>query len=113
MNRLAFALLAAILSGPLIAQQPHAYSAHNPPPPLPPPKADGLVVGYGDLHHPVTTTNPVAQKFFDQGLRYIYAFNHDEANAPLSVPGNSTPNLPWLTGHCGIGGPQLQRSCRS
>ena len=35
--------------------------------------------GLGDLHHPVTTANPEAQKFFDQGLRLIYAFNHDEA----------------------------------
>jgi len=79
MKRFAFVLFAALLSGLLIAQQPHAPSAHNVPTPAPPLKADGLVVGYGDLHHPVTTTNPEAQKFFDQGLRYIYAFNHDEA----------------------------------
>lgn len=38
-----------------------------------------LVTGLGDLHHPVSTHNPEAQKFFDQGLRFIYAFNHDEA----------------------------------
>ncbi len=38
-----------------------------------------LVTGLGNLHHPVSTKNPAAQKFFDQGLRYIYAFNHDEA----------------------------------
>jgi tetratricopeptide (TPR) repeat protein len=38
-----------------------------------------LVSGLGDLHHPVSTKNPEAQKFFDQGLRFIYAFNHDEA----------------------------------
>src|SRR5438874_380697 len=45
------------------------------------PKSKGvtLVQGLGDSHHPVTTSNPEAQKFFDQGLRYIYAFNHDEA----------------------------------
>jgi tetratricopeptide (TPR) repeat protein len=35
--------------------------------------------GIGDLDHPVTTTSPEAQKFFDQGLRLTYAFNHDEA----------------------------------
>ena len=35
--------------------------------------------GLSDLHHPVTTSNPQAQLFFDQGLRLIYAFNHDEA----------------------------------
>jgi tetratricopeptide (TPR) repeat protein len=38
-----------------------------------------LVTGLGDLHHPVSTRNLQAQKFFDQGLRFIYAFNHDEA----------------------------------
>jgi hypothetical protein len=38
-----------------------------------------LVSGLGDLHHPVSTHNPQAQQFFDQGLRFIYAFNHDEA----------------------------------
>jgi tetratricopeptide (TPR) repeat protein len=37
------------------------------------------VSGLGDLHHPVSTKNPQAQQFFDQGLRFIYAFNHDEA----------------------------------
>src|SRR5262249_15034778 len=38
-----------------------------------------LVSGLGDLHHPVTTHSPEAQNFFDQGVRFIYAFNHDEA----------------------------------
>ena len=38
-----------------------------------------LMQGYGDLHHPVSTDNAQAQQFFDQGLRQIYAFNHDEA----------------------------------
>src|SRR5690349_23000988 len=38
-----------------------------------------IVSGLGNLHHPVSTHNPQAQQFFDQGLRFIYAFNHDEA----------------------------------
>jgi tetratricopeptide (TPR) repeat protein len=38
-----------------------------------------LMSGLGGLHHAVTTSNPEAQQFFDQGLRLIYAFNHDEA----------------------------------
>src|SRR5580698_10067383 len=38
-----------------------------------------LVAGIGDAHHPVSTQNTQAQEFFDQGLRFIYAFNHDEA----------------------------------
>ena len=38
-----------------------------------------MMTGLGDLHHPVSTKNAEAQEFFDQGLRLIYAFNHDEA----------------------------------
>ncbi|MCP9451911.1 MAG: hypothetical protein NNA23_04435 [Nitrospira sp.] len=33
----------------------------------------------GTLHHPVTTTSALAQRYFDQGLRLVYAFNHEEA----------------------------------
>ncbi len=39
----------------------------------------GMINGLGDHHHPVSTSNREAQMFFDQGLRLIYAFNHDEA----------------------------------
>lgn len=38
-----------------------------------------LASGLGDINLPVTTSNPEAQKFFNQGLAYIYAFNHEEA----------------------------------
>ncbi len=33
----------------------------------------------GSLHHPITTAHPKAQQYFDQGLRLVYAFNHEEA----------------------------------
>lgn len=35
--------------------------------------------GIGDHHHPISTANPDAQKFFDQGLTLVFGFNHDEA----------------------------------
>ncbi len=38
-----------------------------------------LLPGIGRVHHAVSTSNPQAQKFFDQGLAFIYGFNHDEA----------------------------------
>jgi tetratricopeptide (TPR) repeat protein len=38
-----------------------------------------LLVGLGKLHHPITTSNPLAQRYFDQGLTLVYAFNHEEA----------------------------------
>lgn len=33
----------------------------------------------GTLHYAITTSVPLAQQFFDQGLRLTYAFNHGEA----------------------------------
>lgn len=33
----------------------------------------------GSLHYPVTTGDPRAQRYFDQGLRLTFAFNHPEA----------------------------------
>ena len=62
MNHLA-ATIALLATAVLSAQQP---------------KPPFLLPGLGDLHHPVSTTNAEAQQFFDQGLRLVYAFNHDE-----------------------------------
>ena len=44
-----------------------------------PASATRLFAGMGDVHHPVATANPEAQRYFDQGLALIYGFNHDEA----------------------------------
>ncbi len=52
-----------------------------------------LVTGLGDLHHPVSTKNAQAQQFFDQGLRFIYAFNHDEAARSFQHAGELDPKL--------------------
>jgi hypothetical protein len=38
-----------------------------------------VLAGLGDQHHPITTKSAAAQRFFDQGLRLEYAFNHQEA----------------------------------
>jgi tetratricopeptide (TPR) repeat protein len=70
MKVLAQSLCGLLLCMPGAAQN-HARHAQSHP--------ISLVTGLGDLHHPVSTHNLEAQKFFDQGLRFIYAFNHDEA----------------------------------
>ena len=36
--------------------------------------------GLGSFGRKVTTSSPLAQQYFDQGLCFLYAFNHDEAN---------------------------------
>ncbi|MDQ1557339.1 MAG: hypothetical protein QOD32_399 [Pyrinomonadaceae bacterium] len=38
-----------------------------------------LVPGLGAHHHPISTANAEAQRFFDQGVILVYAFNHEEA----------------------------------
>ena len=63
-------LIALLLCLPSFGQD---HSAHGQSKPA------TLMSGVGNAHHPVSTSNPEAQKFFDQGLRLIYAFNHDEA----------------------------------
>ena len=52
-----------------------------------------LMSGLGDLHHPVSTNTPQAQLFFDQGLRLIYAFNHDEAARSFQHAADLDPKL--------------------
>jgi tetratricopeptide (TPR) repeat protein len=38
-----------------------------------------LMPGLGQLHHTISTKSPEAQRFFDQGLTLVFAFNHEEA----------------------------------
>jgi tetratricopeptide (TPR) repeat protein len=81
--------LAHVLCGVLLclgaAAQDHASHAQAHP--------VALVTGLGDLHHPVSTKNPEAQQFFDQGLRFIFAFNHDEAARSFQHAAELDPKL--------------------
>jgi tetratricopeptide (TPR) repeat protein len=55
---------------------------HQHPPSQPTTRAGAATPLYdnlGSLHHAITTKSPLAQQYFDQGLRLTYGFNHDEA----------------------------------
>src|SRR5262245_66320107 len=52
-----------------------------------------LETGLGDINHPVSTSNPEAQKFFNQGLAYVYAFNHEEAIRSFKQAAQLDPQL--------------------
>ncbi|HJS24540.1 MAG TPA: hypothetical protein VJ751_09305, partial [Pyrinomonadaceae bacterium] len=52
-----------------------------------------LEAGLGDINHPVTTNNPEAQKFFNQGLSYLYGFNHEEAIRSFKQAAQLDPQL--------------------
>jgi tetratricopeptide (TPR) repeat protein len=79
-------LIALALCGTIIAQQ---HSMHS----QPAAKKATLMAGFGDLHHPVSTSNPEAQKFFDQGMRLIYAFNHEEAAGSFERAAELDPKM--------------------
>jgi pimeloyl-ACP methyl ester carboxylesterase/tetratricopeptide (TPR) repeat protein len=51
------------------------------------------LTGLGTLHMPVTTTVPQAQRFFDQGLRLLYAFNHAESIRAFKEAARLDPDL--------------------
>src|SRR5262245_1299366 len=53
-----------------------------------------LVEGLGSTHHAIATKSEDAQKFFDQGLTFIYAFNHDEAVRSFRRAAELDPNSP-------------------
>ena len=56
--------------------------------PAGPPLWDGL----GTLSYPITTNNEMAQRYFDQGLRLAYAFNHPEAQRAFKKAQELDPN---------------------
>ena len=45
----------------------------------------------GTLHYGITTQSPKAQQYFDQGLRLIFAFNHEEAIASFQEAARHDP----------------------
>src|SRR5437763_12690215 len=52
-----------------------------------------LMAGLGEVHHPVSTKNPQAQQFFDQGLKLVFGFNHDEAGRSFQRAAELDPKL--------------------
>ena len=53
-----------------------------------PPLWDNL----GSAHYPITTKNPQAQAFFDQGLKLSYGFNHAEARRAFRMAQKLDPS---------------------
>ena len=49
--------------------------------------------GVGSAHFAVSTKNPEAQRFFDQGMAYLYGFNHEAAIRSFKRAGELDPDL--------------------
>jgi tetratricopeptide (TPR) repeat protein len=74
-------LIAAALGAAAVTQERPAHQEHgaHKHPAEHGPAQMPLLEGLGDWRHRITTSSPEAQRYFDQGLRLTYAFNHDEA----------------------------------
>ena len=71
-----------------LAYGQHGHGAHTPEK-----RVVMLEEGLGKIDHPVSTKSAEAQKFFNQGLAYLYAFNHDEGVASFKRAAELDPNL--------------------
>jgi len=49
--------------------------------------------GLGKVHFAVSTKNPEAQRYFDQGMAYLYGFNHEAAIKSFQQARQLDPNL--------------------
>ena len=73
------AAAAVSLSQPALAQSHDSMPAGVPDTLSGWAKGAQLFDGLGTFHRKITTHSPLAQKYFDQGMRFVWAFNHDEA----------------------------------
>lgn len=84
LHRMRHLLIASVLSfsGAAFAQAAHDHE-HGKPPELVTvadwARGAQIFDGLGSFHRTVTTSSPEAQRYFDQGMRFVWAFNHDEA----------------------------------
>ena len=83
-------LLAAALTILLAACDPAPKAAKDAAP-SPEVAAVPLFDTFGDLHRDVATRVPAAQRFFDQGLRMAYGFNHEAAGRAFAEAARLDP----------------------
>jgi len=85
LTSLAPLLALAALTQPLAGASPAARRPTPAPAPVP------LIAGLGSYHRPITARSPAAQRYFDQGLRLLYAFNLEEAERSFAEAARLDP----------------------
>jgi tetratricopeptide (TPR) repeat protein len=106
MKKIACMHLACLALLVLVAAQVFAHDAA----PATPTSTVTLDPGLGSLHHPVSTRNRQAQAYFDQGLKLVFAFNHEAAIQSFAHAAELDPDLAMA--HWGIAlslGPNINR----
>jgi tetratricopeptide (TPR) repeat protein len=82
----------AILITSFAAVQAQSGHANHGTPPSEKPVT--LLTGLGSWKHPIATTSPEAQKYFDQGLALLYGFNRYEALRSFRKAAELDPKAP-------------------
>ena len=85
-----------VLAGMLALVVAFAANGHD----TAPSPMTGIDAGLGPLRHSVSTRNAQAQAYFDQGLKLVYAFNHEAAIKSFERAIELDPNLAMA--HWGI-----------
>ena len=88
-------LFAAAAGGFPVAAFAQAHDSHAPATPETLAgwaKGAQLFDGLGTFHRKITTRSPLAQKYFDQGMRLLWAFNHDEATRSFAKAAKIDPS---------------------
>ncbi len=93
-HRAGAALLLALLVAALPRGSALAAHVHGEPPQTLAAWAQGaqLYAGLGSFHRAISTTSPQAQAYFDQGMRLMWAFNHDEATRSFARAAELDPH---------------------
>jgi tetratricopeptide (TPR) repeat protein len=96
MNLMRKILFAALSIGLMLAQSKKAGGDLCVPPPsgVAPALPAKLLSGQGTLHFAITTSNPEAQKFFDQGLAQLHSFWAREAERSFLQAAALDPDAP-------------------
>ena len=98
--RTALAIAVTILATGCRAPATQSNTTSASPSTAPAATTAGILPGVGAHHHPIATTSPDAQKFFDQGMALVFGFNHEEATRSFQRAAELDPRAPMP--HWGI-----------
>jgi tetratricopeptide (TPR) repeat protein len=89
-----WALLCCALAAVCAAQSKTADACVPPPAGVAPPLPARLMTGQGKVHFPITTSDPKAQEFFDQGVAQMHSFWSNEAERSFLQAAQLDPEAP-------------------
>jgi tetratricopeptide (TPR) repeat protein len=98
--RTALAIAVTILATGCRAPATQSNTTSASPSTAPAATTAGILPGVGAHHHPIATSSPDAQKFFDQGMALVFGFNHEEATRSFQRAAELDPRAPMP--HWGI-----------